>query len=173
MEFDLDNFKVQGIKMNYLFICKRKLWLFSKGIAMEKESDRVLQGSLIHQSSYQKFEDREILIDDILRIDILEDDFVGEVKISSKMIEADKMQLLYYLYYLKSMGIEKYGTLFYIKEKKKENLVLTDNLSNQIEQSLIEIKRIVSLDKPPQVQKLPYCKKCAYYELCFSGEDEN
>jgi len=173
MDFDLQNFKVQGIKMNYFFICKRKLWFFSRGITMEKESDRVLQGSIIHENSYQKFEDKEILIDDILKIDILEDDFIGEVKISSKMIEADKMQILYYLYYLKQLGIEKDGILFYVKEKKKEYLTLTDSLSKQIEQALIEIKKIISMDKPPNVQDLPYCKKCAYYELCFSGEDEN
>jgi len=173
MDFDLQNFKVQGIKMNYFFICKRKLWFFSRGITMEKESDRVLQGSIIHENSYQKFEDKEILIDDILKINILEDDFIGEVKISSKMIEADKMQILYYLYYLKQLGIEKDGILFYVKEKKKEYLTLTDSLSKQIEQALIEIKKIISMDKPPNVQDLPYCKKCAYYELCFSGEDEN
>ncbi|MGC9101413.1 MAG: CRISPR-associated protein Cas4 [Caldisericum sp.] len=159
--------------MNYFFICKRKLWLFSRGITMEKESDRVLQGSIIHKNSYEKFEDKEVLIDDILKIDILEDDFIGEVKISSKMIEADKMQLLYYLYYLKQLGIEKYGILYYVKEKRKENLTLTESLSKQIKQTLIEINRTINMNKPPQVQNLPYCKKCAYYELCFSGEDES
>ncbi|MGC8585607.1 MAG: CRISPR-associated protein Cas4 [Thermoplasmata archaeon] len=173
MDFDLQNFKVQGIKMNYFFICKRKLWLFSRGITMEKESDRVLQGNIVHKNSYEKFEDKEVLIDDILKIDILEDDFIGEVKISSKMIEADKMQLLYYLYYLKQLGIEKYGILYYVKEKRKENLTLTESLSKQIEQTLIEINRTINMNKPPQVQNLPYCKKCAYYELCFSGEDES
>lgn len=40
MEFDFESLKVQGIKFNYYFICKRKLWLFDKGITMENNSDK-------------------------------------------------------------------------------------------------------------------------------------
>lgn len=48
MSIDLEKLKVQGVKINYYYICKRKLWLFSKGITMEQNSDRVLSGKLIH-----------------------------------------------------------------------------------------------------------------------------
>ena len=44
MEFDFDKLKTQGVKINYYYICKRKLWLFSKGITMEDNSDRVMCG---------------------------------------------------------------------------------------------------------------------------------
>ncbi|MGB4644385.1 MAG: Dna2/Cas4 domain-containing protein, partial [Dictyoglomaceae bacterium] len=29
------DFRVTGIKINYLFVCERKLWLFDRGIGME------------------------------------------------------------------------------------------------------------------------------------------
>ena len=54
MEFDFKNLKVQGIKFNYYFVCKRKLWLFDKGISMEDNSDRVLHGKVVHENSYIK-----------------------------------------------------------------------------------------------------------------------
>ncbi|SEF76772.1 CRISPR-associated exonuclease Cas4 [Caloramator fervidus] len=170
MEFNLEDFKVQGIKVNYYYVCKRKLWLFSKGITMEDKSDRVLQGKLLHESSYPRIETREIMVDDILKIDIVEDEYVREVKITSKMPLADRMQLLYYLYYLKNMGIEKVGVINYVKEKRREFIKLDVEAEREIKRALKDIKDILELERPPKLEKLPYCKKCSYYELCYSGE---
>lgn len=169
MEFNLEDFKVQGIKVNYYYICKRKLWLFSKGITMEDKSDRVLQGKLVHEGSYTRIKTREIMIDELLKIDII-DDYIREVKITSKMSLADEMQLLYYLYYLKNMGIQKTGIINYVKEKRRVVINLDEKKEREIINALKDINKITSLDKPPKVEKLPYCKKCSYYELCYCGE---
>ena len=150
MNLNFDDLKVQGIKFNYYFICKRKLWLFSNGISMEDQSDRVLQGSTIHEYSYKNKNDKkEKLIDNMIKIDIIDKDKISEVKISSKMEKSDRMQLLYYLYYLDKSGIKKKGTLNYVKERKV---------------------REVNLSYPPKIINLPYCKKCAYYEYCYIKE---
>ncbi|KGG79720.1 CRISPR-associated protein Cas4 [Caloranaerobacter azorensis H53214] len=170
MEFNLDNFKVQGVKVNYYYICKRKLWLYSKGITMEQNSDRVMIGKLVHENSYKRLKKKEVLIDDMLKIDILDDDYVREVKISSKMTKADKMQLIYYLYYLDSLGIKKKGQINYVKERRQEEIELTDEYKREIEKALIDIKEILQKKKPPELVKLPYCTKCAYYEFCFAKE---
>ncbi|MDT8719678.1 CRISPR-associated protein Cas4 [Clostridium sp. 19966] len=172
MEFELENFKTQGIKMNYYYVCKRKLWLFDKGISMESNSDRVLQGKIVHENSYQRQQKKEVLIDDIIRLDIMDKDYVKEVKISSKMEKSDKMQLLYYLFYLKSLGINKKGTVNYVKEKRVEEVELTPAYEEEIKNTLVDIKNILRADKPPKVIKLPYCTKCAYYEYCFVKEKE-
>ena len=50
---DLEVLKVQGVKINYYYVCKRKLWLFSKGITMEQNSSRVLSGKIVHEDSYK------------------------------------------------------------------------------------------------------------------------
>ena len=172
MSIDLDDLKVQGIKINYYYICKRKLWLFSKGITMEQNSGRVESGKILHENSYKRMKNKEVLIDDIVKLDIIKGDYVREVKISSRMQEADEMQLYYYLYYLKNaLGIEKKGFMNYVKEKKQEELALTSEIEDKIEDTLINIKKICENDFPPKLEKLSYCTKCAYYEFCFSEEE--
>lgn len=171
MNLNFDDLKVQGIKFNYYFICKRKLWLFSNGISMEDQSDRVLQGSTIHEYSYKNKNDKkEKLIDNMIKIDIIDKDKISEVKISSKMEKSDRMQLLYYLYYLDKSGIKKKGTLNYVKERKVREVELTTEDKVLIEETLIDIKDILNLSYPPKIINLPYCKKCAYYEYCYIKE---
>lgn len=173
MDFKFDELKVQGTKFNYYFICKRKLWLFSKGISMESQSDRVMQGTVVHEYSYKNKESKkEKLIDNMIKIDIMDKDKISEVKITSKMEASDRMQLLYYLYYLEKMGIKKKGTLNYVKERKVKEVELTEEDRILIEKILLDIKDILSLNYPPKVLKLPYCKKCAYYEYCYVKELE-
>ena len=46
--------KFTGTQMNYYFICKRKLWLFSRGLEMEEMSDLVLLGKLLHERGYAR-----------------------------------------------------------------------------------------------------------------------
>lgn len=173
MEFNFEELKVQGIKFNYYFICKRKLWLFSKGISMEESNDRVQQGKVIHQYSYgNKEKKKEKLIDGMIKIDILESHTVREVKLSSKMENADRMQLLYYLYYLKQKGIHKNGSINYVNEKRVDEIKLTKEDEIYIEEVLIDINTILNYNIPPKIIKLPYCKKCAYYEYCYIKEVE-
>ena len=172
MDLDFEEFKVQGIKFNYYFICKRKLWLFHNGISMENTSERVAQGKVVHENSYERKEkNKEKLIDDMIKIDIVEGEEIREVKISSKMMESDRMQLLYYLYYLKKCGIEKVGTLNYVNEKKVVKVILDEEGEKKIEESLIGIKEILNLEFPPTICKYKYCKSCSYYEYCYIGEE--
>lgn len=172
MNIDFENLKVSGIKIYYYFVCKRKLWLFDKGICMESGNDRVLQGSIVHQESYKKAKTKELLIDNLIKVDIINKDYVKEVKISSKMKKADKMQLLYYLYYLKRLGINRKGTLNYVKEKDVEEVELTEDDENLIEKALEEINIFMQNKYPPKVEEYPYCKKCAYYEYCYIKEEK-
>lgn len=157
--------------MHYYQVCKRKLWLFSRGITMEQTSDRVLQGKVLHEQSFKK-KRKEFNIDDLIQIDLIDSEYVGEVKSSSKMKQADYMQLLYYLFYLKQYGIERKGRIHYVKEKKVEELTLTQKREEEIEKCLVDIRRIVQMDTPPKKKRLPYCSKCAYYPFCFAGELE-
>ena len=157
--------------MDYYFICRRKLWLFDKGISMEEGNDRVIEGKVVHEESYKKAKTKEQLIDNLIKLDIIDSNYVKEVKISSRMKKADKMQLLYYLYYLKQIGIERKGTLNYVKEKTVEEVELTKDYEGLIEKTLTEINEFLQEKYPPKVEKLPYCKKCSYYEYCYIKEE--
>ncbi|MGQ3683458.1 MAG: CRISPR-associated protein Cas4 [Candidatus Loosdrechtia sp.] len=164
---DFQTLKTTGIKVNYLYVCERKLWLFDLGIAMESRSDKVLMGKLLGESSYPREEKRELLIDNLINIDIAGDEEIREVKYSNRLAHADRIQLLYYLYYLRQLGIEKRGVLNYPKMRKREEVVLTPEAEKEVETALIRVKEILEMEKPPALQRKPYCTKCAYYEFCW------
>lgn len=169
---DFELIKTQGTNVHYYYVCQRKLWLFSKQITMEHESDLVLQGKILHEQSYQQ-KKKEVNIDDLIQIDLIDQEYVGEVKSSSKMQQADRMQLLYYLYYLKNIGVKRSGKIHYVKEKKVEEVELTEEDEQIINNCLQEIQRVISLPSPPKKTKHPYCRSCSYYSFCFVGEIES
>lgn len=139
---------------------------------MEDTSDRVMSGKIIHEDSYQRKKNKEMLIDNILRLDIVDNEYIREIKISSKMSKADEMQLLYYIFYLKQLGINKKGTINYVKEKRVDTIELTKEKEEEIKQTLVNIKSIENKKSPPKLEKLPYCKKCAYYNFCYAKEEK-
>ena len=93
---NFDELKTNGLKVNYYFVCKRKLWLFSKGIAFEDSSERVALGKLLHQYSYPSRKHKELLIDNTIKIDEITTKEIKEVKLSSKLEEATKWQVYYW-----------------------------------------------------------------------------
>lgn len=158
---------IRGTEINYLFVCKTKLWYFSKGITMEQESEWVDLGKFLHEKSYFG-EEKEvkigpISIDFIRRGDTIE---VHEVKRSKSMEKAHEMQALYYLYYLKKLGINAKAILNYPQLREMKEITL-DGREKEVEEAIREVERIKSLSRPPEPKKSRACKKCAYYELCW------
>lgn len=166
-EIDFQSLKTSGIKINYLYICERKLWLFDRGIQMESQSDKVLIGKILGEYSYPRDDKKEVLIDNLINIDIVGEDEIREIKLSYRMNHADRIQLLYYLYYLKQLGIEKKGVINYPKMRRREEIIFTDDAEKEVEAALKRVNEILSMDKPPPVKRKPYCTKCAYYEFCL------
>ena len=163
-------FNIQGLQINYYFICTRKLWLYSHQIEMEKQSDVVNIGKLLHETSYSR--DEEIQIDNMISIDFIrkKEDFyeIHEVKKSDKMERAHKYQLLYYMYYLKEeKGFEKMvGILNYPNVRKTEKIYLTKEDEKKLLAVINDINEIFH-SKIPKVKKSKKCYKCSYYEFCF------
>jgi CRISPR-associated exonuclease Cas4 len=75
-EIDFQNLRTTGVKINYLYVCERKLWLFDRGISMESGSDKVLMGKLLGEYSYPREGTKEILIDNLINIDIVGNDYM-------------------------------------------------------------------------------------------------
>ena len=75
-----DDLKVTGLQVQYLKVCERKLWLHAHQIGFEDEYDKVQQGKVLHETSYQRKKSKEVLIDNLIRIDLLDGDYVGKVK---------------------------------------------------------------------------------------------
>ncbi len=159
---------IRGVQVNYYFICKTKLWLFSHNLNMENESDLVKLGKLLHLDVFER-EQKEIqlgsiAIDVIRRGNTLE---IREVKKSDKFEKAHIYQTLYYLYYLKKLGISAKAVLSYPKAKKNIKLELNDEIESEIDEILKDIEKI-RRENMPKPEYKSQCKRCAYFEFCFS-----
>lgn len=161
-----------GIHVQYYFVCHRKLWLYGKNLGFEEESEKVLDGKLLHEKAYKRSNQKELMINDDFKIDVLDGEYVREVKLSSKMTKADRYQLLYYLYQLKKRGLIRKGLVSYTKEKKTEEIILTKEDENELEKIEVHIKKILNSPTPPKLIKKKYCRSCAYYDFCFTTELE-
>jgi len=163
-----------GTHINYYHLCQRKLWLFANGLNMEHTSDLVAEGKLIHEHSYPQRADRfrELAIENI-KIDHYDAQakVVREIKKSSKMEKAHLAQIKYYLYVLERNGVAGvHGILEYPKLRQTEEVWLDDEDRKEIpkwEQGVADI--INAADCPPRIDK-PRCKKCAYYDFCYTDE---
>ena len=165
---EIKELKFKGTQVAYAVVCERKLWLFSKGIALEHISDRVSLGKFIDETSFREeegYSDDNVSIDFITSEDGL---IVHEVKLSSSLEEAHIAQVKYYIYYLRSKGIKvSYGILHYPKLRKIKKVEFGGEDEEILTELLSKIEKILSFSLPPAVVEKPYCKKCAYLELCY------
>jgi len=83
------------VKINYLYVCERKLWLFDRGIQLEENSEKVLLGKLLSEYSYPSETRREVLIDDLIKIDVMGEEEIREIKYSNSLASANRIQILY------------------------------------------------------------------------------
>ena len=84
------------------------------------------------------------------------------------MEEAHEMQLLYYLYYLKLKGVDGLrGQIDYPKLRQTKTIELTAEKQQRLEQTLKEMRRIVTLRRAPSVEWMKICRSCSYAELCW------
>ena len=157
-----------GTQVNYYFLCKKKLWYFCHDIQMEKNSDAVYLGKLIHETSYER-EKKEIDIDDTIKIDFIDKErVIHEVKKSDKVEEPHIWQLKYYIWYLKQKGVEGVtGKINYPKLRKTMDVFLEDGDEERIEAILKDINEIESADLPPQVARMKICRSCSYNDICW------
>ncbi len=127
-------------------------------------------GRLISEESYQR-ERKEIRLENIV-IDLLktegENIVIGEVKKSSRYEKSARMQLAYYLWRLKQLGISATGQLMFPKEKKKVMVILTEEIEDELTYAQRQIKSIIQMETPPPLQKIKFCPKCGYREFCWS-----
>jgi len=137
---------------------------------MEHSSDLVSLGKLLHETSYSK-QKKEVLIDSKIGIDFIKKGnkiILHDIKKSKKMEKAHEYQLLYYIYYLKQKGIESEGIINYPLQRQIAEVKLTEDKEKEIVKIIEEIPKIMSLEKPPKPEKKRYCRKCSYFEFCWS-----
>ena len=159
---------ITGVMVQYYVTCKRELWFFANQINMNYNNDDIDIGKYIHEKSYSR-ENKEIKFDNMVfdYVKNKENLTIFEVKKSSSLTIGAKYQLYFYLYNMKNCGKEVKGVLVYPKERKREEIVLNDEIIEEMERILKDIVNVVNLEKPPRAIKMPYCKGCSFFELCM------
>lgn len=160
--------KITGVMIYYYKVCTKKLWYFIHHIGMESHNPDVALGKLLDENTYLKA-DKNILINNEINIDFLDrNGVINEVKKSRKIEEASVFQLKYYIYYLRQRGIDGItGKIDYPLLRQTQEVILTDKDVVEIEKAIVNIEEISNLIVPPNVEKKSFCKKCAYFDLCY------
>lgn len=169
LQEDFERLRTNGVKVNYWVVCQRKLWLYARGLRMEALSERVSLGRLLHEQTYESSKWRELMLDNLIKIDLLHPgEKVLEIKYSRKLADAARLQVAYYLMYLKYRGAGDFiGEIRFPRERRKEEVQLSPEIETRVLEALRDIQRIEALPSPPQVVMSPLCKTCAYCELCW------
>ena len=160
---------IGGTLIWYYYICKREVWLIGHGIEPEQENDYIALGRHIHEIFYQRRK-KELTIDNTIKIDILPGRrVIGEIKKSTRYLESAKMQLAFYLHYMKKeKGAKMDGLLLVPEERRRLKVSLTPQVEKELERAIKDIEVIISMERPPSAVKIPYCKKCAYRNMCWA-----
>lgn len=159
--------RITGLMVQYYHVCKRELWFMSRGIDIDRETPNIQRGTHIDKTSYQQSR-RSFTIGNRIQLDLLESGDVMEVKASSSLEKPARMQLLFYLWYLREIhDVEKDGVLAYPTERKREPISLDSSNIDEIRSTIRGILSLVDKDKPPGLEKKPYCESCLYQDLCW------
>ena len=168
--------EITGTLIQYYFFCHRQLWLHANDIKMEAGFELVELGNLVQEESYnqrsKKYEQIEL---GAIKIDFFDvkSKVIHEVKKSSKFHDTHIWQIKYYIYVFEKNGIDGVsGILEYPKERRTEEVYLSQPDRERIEELKAEIQQIITAEKCPVVIKNYKCKNCAYNDFCWSGEIE-
>lgn len=161
---------ITGTLVWYYAICPREAWLMAHEIEPEREFDLLFEGRLNQEAHYERAT-KELSLPG-MRLDQVRREkgrlVVSEVKKSSRYLPATRLQLGYYLWRLAEEGMEASGEILIPEERKRETLELTPELRTEVEDLVAKIEDLTSRPAPPAAVKIPFCKKCAYSEFCWS-----
>jgi len=162
--------RVLGSFVQAYLICPRQVWLMSRQIAPDEDNVHLALGRLIGAQAYGR-ERKEVRFEH-LTIDLVQRGgrhlVVGEVKKSSRAREAARMQLAFYLYELREMGIEAEGELLFPEERRRERLVLDPELARQVENLKARVRVLILAPSAPLPTRIRFCARCAYAEFCWA-----
>lgn len=162
--------EVTGTLVWYYAICPREAWLMAHELEPERDFELLAEGRL-NQEAHYKRATKELSLPG-MRLDQVRREggklIVSEVKKSSRFLPATRLQLGYYLWRLHKEGMEASGEILVPEERKREVLELTPELREEVEGIVARIKTLVEEPTPPAAIRIPFCKRCAYAEFCWS-----
>lgn len=159
--------RITGLMVQYYEVCRRELWLMSRGLDIDRHAVNIRRGTHVDETSYRD-KRQSFTVNGRIAIDLLDSGDVMEVKVSSKLEEPARLQLLYYLWYLETvLDIEREGVLAYPRERKRERVELDERNRERIEGVLQGVIDVVESEHPPELEKKPVCSACLYQDICW------
>jgi len=162
--------EVTGTLVWYYAICPREAWLMAHEMEPEREFELLAEGRLNQEAHYQRAT-KELSLPG-MKLDQVRREggklIVSEVKKSSRFLPATRLQLGYYLWRLHEEGLKASGETLVPKERKREVVEITPELKSEVERIEAIIEALFREPAPPPAEKIPFCKKCAYVEFCWS-----
>lgn len=170
MHFSSD--MISGTLVNYFTHCRRQAWLFNFGLHLEDTSDAVRKGKWIDRNTFKREKEVEISGERI-KADFIDKNRspieVHEVKSSKSPRKDHEMQMGFYLERLKAKGVEAVGIIHY-PEINRIIRVNLENKKSELEALLSEIVFTMNGECPPRLP-LKFCKGCAFFDFCYSIEE--
>jgi CRISPR-associated exonuclease Cas4 len=147
------------------------MWLHANEIKMESNSEHVAMGKVIEEFSYdQRSTKYEQILIGGAKIDFYDakNKVIHEVKKSSKFHETHIWQIKFYIFTLEQAGIEGVvGILEYPKERKKEEVYLSDRDRDELIEIQFKIQEIIQSEEIPDRVEMKRCKNCSYFDFCY------
>jgi len=160
---------LNGTLIHYYATCKREAWLYSRRIHADQWDENILMGKALAEIKEEQLHDFPF---SNLKFDKIGKErghyVVTEYKKSMSNLEGAKMQLLFYMWQLKTSlklkvingKIMSGRTTHYFIEGNEKNMKM-------IEELMIEMSEFLSQDKPPPFKEIKFCKGCGYRDYCY------
>ncbi len=162
--------EIPGTLVWYYAICPREAWLLAHEMEPEKDFELLAEGRLNQEAHYRRAT-KELSLPG-MRLDQVRREgdrlIVSEVKKTSRFLPATRLQLGYYLWRLHGEEIEASGEILVPEERKREVVELTPELLEEVEGTVARINALIEESVPPKAERIPFCKRCAYAEFCWS-----
>ena len=162
--------RLYGTLYRYVKVCDRQLWMQVRGISPDPENDYLLLGKLIHEEFFPNYSKEVWFYGTVMDV-ILEDGgqiLVMEVKRKMSLLESYVMQLAFYLYLLRYKGLSTEGILSFPLERRRLSISWSPELGKALREATLKIEEIALSPKIPPAIRKPWCKSCAYKDLCFA-----
>ncbi len=159
---------ITGTLIHYYVTCKREAWLFSRKIHADQWDENIQMGKAladINEEQLDEFPFSNLQFDKIgkQRGHYL----VTEHKKSMSNPEGAKMQLLFYMWQLKtSLKLKEIngkvisGRTIIFVEGSEANMKMMEELIDEVSQFLEQ-------PAPPPFKEIKFCKGCGYRDYCY------
>jgi len=167
MNFNQD--LITGTLIHYYATCKREAWLFSRKISADQWDENILMGKALAEIK------EEQLLHDFpfsnLKFDKIGKQrghyMVTEYKKSMSNPDGAKMQLLFYMWQLKTSLNLKVINGMIVSGRTKISVLGNEENMELISNFIDEVSQFVSQPKPPPFVENKFCKGCGYRDYCL------